>query len=565
MAGSVLAWLLAPARLLARLRADRRGGVLIVMALALVPLTFATGFGIDYARAMRLRTQFSAAADAAALAAVAPAMILQPDADAQLAAKTMFNAQAALLSGYQNPQVTVLVAGVAASTGGGGTTYLRKATVTYSVQSTNIFAGMLGVQTLTVRGSSAASAQQPPNIDFYLAMDISPSMLIPATSDGVAKVRSASGIGCAFACHEQMPRLEGIVIKNAAGLEVLLSSNYYTNGDPKRGLYYLYDRGANRLLTAAGKQMNVAGKPADATTYSIVESNDGPVTIYRTKASGSQVVDQAYWADGYWLTHNYGLLYGSPSSLVLRKDDVVSAATQLMPFAANQASQFKVTYQAQMFAFDWTRPGRTSPVNILTTLKDVSSYGSGFSAATLLPPEDWWWKNSQPTKDTFIDDQATEGSNMLAVMNASIPTPGTGAVDSTPQKILFIVTDGMLDQPTNGARYAGPLQAADLEQCQAIKRRGIKIAILYTRYLPEALVGEPWSQANVAPFLTPPPPPDPAGNAGASDQVLTALQSCSSPGVDGSPLVQTVTSSGNIATALQQLFSIAIQTARLIR
>ena len=50
-----------------------------------------------------------------------------------------------------------------------------------------------------------------------------------------------------------------------------------------------------------------------------------------------------------------------------------------------------------------------------------------------------------------------------------------------------------------------------------------------------------------------------------SDQVLTALQSCASPGTNGTPLVQTVTADGNITTALQQLFSTALQSARLVQ
>ncbi|MBN8841038.1 MAG: hypothetical protein J0I25_12655, partial [Sphingomonadales bacterium] len=127
---------------------------------------------------------------------------------------------------------------------------------------------------------------------------------------------------------------------------------------------------------------------------------------------------------------------------------------------------------------------------------------------------------------------------------------------------------GMLDQPSSGSsgsRYFGPLRTADLSICTAIKAKGIKIAILYTQYLPESLSGDPWSQSNVAPFLPAPPSPYPAGNAGNSDQVLTGLQSCASPGTNGSPLVQTVTANDNITTALQQLFSTALQTARLVR
>jgi Flp pilus assembly protein TadG len=604
-------------RLCARLKADRRGNVFIIMGFSILPLTFAVGFGVDYARAMRLQTQLNAAADAAALAAVDPAMILQPDDASRAAASNMFNAQATLLTGYQNLQMTPLITDTT-SGGSGALGYLRNATVSYTAQSTNMFGKILGAPTLTVKGSSSASAEQPPNVDFYLAMDNSPSMLIPATSSGITQIQNVTN--CAFACHEYMPHNEippyipnstTKAVTNSSGYWVLLSSSYYTSGSSNQNVYYLYDSSGKVLYDNSQNPMNTSSTStsgpttttsgsgsskktivttvttATTTTYSITDSSSGPVTITKTvsstpttttkttqngnsttntqngsKSSSSSTYDNGYWADGYWLTHNYGLLYGSPASITLRKDDVVSAATQLIPFAANQAQTYHVTYQAQMFSFDWTRSGSTSPVKTLNSLTNTASYGSNFSAAALFPPDDYWWQNSQPTSSTNINDQATEMTNMLTTMNSIIPTAGSGAPGATPQKLLFIVTDGMLDQ---SGRYFGPLRTSDLTNCTNIKAKGIKIAILYTQYLPEALAGDSWSQSNVAPFLPAPPSPYPTGGAGNSDQVLTALQSCASPGTNGSPLVQTVTANANITTALQQLFSTALQSARLVQ
>jgi hypothetical protein len=154
---------------------------------------------------------------------------------------------------------------------------------------------------------------------------------------------------------------------------------------------------------------------------------------------------------------------------------------------------------------------------------------------------------------------------MLTTMKNTIPTAGSGAPGATPQKILFLITDGMLDQPNGSGRYFGPMRSTEQTECTAIKAKGIKIAILYTQYLPESLVGDAWSQTNIAPFLPAPPWPYAAGNAGSSDRVLTALKTCASPGTNGNPLVQTVTADDDITTALQQLFSTALQTARLVR
>lgn len=607
-------------RLLLRLKADKRGGVLMITGFALIPLTFAIGFGIDYARAMSLQTQLDAAADAAALAAVAPSMILQSNSASNSAANAMFNAQASLQNGYQGLQVTATILD-GTSGGSGALGYLRKATVTYTAQSINVFGGILGVPTLTIKGTSSASAAQPPNVDFYLAMDNSPSMLLPATSDGVSKIIAATKSpklpnGCAFACHAQIPKNDFVYIRDTQTRHILLSTGYYTAGSPNNGVFYRWDSSANLVYDSSGNLMtststSVSGPTrtttgtgsnkkyvdttvttVSVTTYTATENNAGPSTVYKkvtstpttttvyTPVSGggsttttttgsptstSSVYDYGYWADGYWLTHNYGLIFGSPSSITLRKDDVVSAASQLIPFAADQASQYHVTYQAQMFSFDWTRSGGSSPVKTLNSLTNVASYGSGFSAASLFPADDYWWQNSQPSNGTNNNDRATEMTNMLTVMKNTIPTAGTGAPGATPQKILFVISDGMLDQPNGSGRYFGPMRSTDLAECTAIKAKGIKIAILYTQYLPESLSGDGWSQTNVAPFLPAPPSPYPAGNAGNSDQVLAGLQSCASLGIDGAPLVQTVTANDNITTALQQLFSTALQTARLVQ
>ncbi|MEO9129892.1 MAG: pilus assembly protein TadG-related protein, partial [Sphingomonas sp.] len=218
----------AVARLFARLKADQEGGVMILMGFMIIPLTFAVGFGVDYARAKSLQTHLNAAADAAALAAVSPAMILQSKQASQDAATSMFNAQAALQSGYQNlvPTITIIEGTSGTSTALG---YLRKATVSYTANSTNLFGGILGANSLTVNGTSTASAAQPPNVDFYLAMDNSPSMLLPATSDGINKIIAATKStalpnGCAFACHAQMAKQDYLYIRDTNTRDVLLST-----------------------------------------------------------------------------------------------------------------------------------------------------------------------------------------------------------------------------------------------------------------------------------------------------------------------------------------------------
>ena len=58
-----------------------------------------------------------------------------------------------------------------------------------------------------VSGTSTAQASVPPNINFYLLLDNSPSMSLPATPAGITQMQTLtpkqdSGAGCAFACHQ---------------------------------------------------------------------------------------------------------------------------------------------------------------------------------------------------------------------------------------------------------------------------------------------------------------------------------------------------------------------------
>ena len=63
---------------LARLLRSRNGNVSMMYALVAPVLVFGGGAAIDYGRAAQIHTKLNAAADAAALAALTPAMLQQP-------------------------------------------------------------------------------------------------------------------------------------------------------------------------------------------------------------------------------------------------------------------------------------------------------------------------------------------------------------------------------------------------------------------------------------------------------------------------------------------------------
>ncbi|RMB55220.1 Flp pilus assembly protein TadG [Sphingomonas sp. PP-CE-3A-406] len=195
-----------------RLMGDRRGNVLMIMGFATIPMVFATGMAIDYSGAARLRTKLNAVADAAALAAVTTPMMSQTREAGALAAYTMFTSQASNIKGLEYTVTSPVITSTATVasydygafkiviTQTNSTGINRTAVVSYKARSQNSFAGVLGMATLPISGSSTTNAKVAPNIDFYVLLDTSGSMAFPATSGGITQLRSLTG-GCAFACH----------------------------------------------------------------------------------------------------------------------------------------------------------------------------------------------------------------------------------------------------------------------------------------------------------------------------------------------------------------------------
>lgn len=143
-------------------------------------------------------------------------------------------------------------------------------------------------------------------------------------------------------------------------------------------------------------------------------------------------------------------------------------------------------------------------------------------------------------------------------MNKAIPASGDGSTSASPQKILFFVSDGVADralgspgcsQPTTagadaktGKKYTRCQEPLDVALCTTIKNRGIRIAVLYTTYLP--LPTNSWYNSWIAPF---------------SNTIATRMEACASPG-----LYFEVSPSQGISEAMDALFKKAVQHARLL-
>ena len=158
-------------RIIRRLLRDSRGNISIILALSAVPLLFAVGMGMDYTSASYRENQLNAFADAAALAALTPAMMAQSDQASINAATSTFNAQASSVTGVTYNPNSLTVAVTDTST---GTSVQRTVTVSYTAASQNAFFGILGTPSIALAGSSQGTAKAAPNINFYLLLDPHP-------------------------------------------------------------------------------------------------------------------------------------------------------------------------------------------------------------------------------------------------------------------------------------------------------------------------------------------------------------------------------------------------------
>jgi Flp pilus assembly protein TadG len=484
------------AKLLRRYFMNRRANVAVTFALAMIPLIFLIGMGSDYTSATYREDQLDAIADSAALAAVTPAMMAQSDSASITAATNTFNAQAASISGVQyngSSGVTVTVSDSITN---------RTVTVAFTAKSTNAFPSVLGSSTIALGGSSQAVGAVAPNINFYLLLDDSPSMAIPATSTGISSMVSntqyecdsapagGSTCGCAFACHETNPQNETHCNSSTCGL-------------------------------------SGTGNPSGEDNYTLAKTGLG---------------------------------------LTLRIDNLRTAVENLTTTAKTTETDYKATYEMAIYTFD------ANFNNIAPLTSSLSTVDSDAANIQLLEV----CSNNNLTCSNSNDDEDTNWDNAMSSINTAMPKPGNGtnATGDTPQEVLFIITDGMVDENAgsepsiaqqygayNGSRQqstVNPLNSSgsevDTDWCTKIKNRNIRIAVLYTAYLPLASgngTGNGWYNSYVAPLI----PPD-----AAQDNIGAQLETCASPG-----LYYEVTTDGDISEALANLFQKAVQTAYLAK
>jgi Flp pilus assembly protein TadG len=400
---------------------DRKGNLSVMFSLTLIPVTCMIGVAVDFTQSARRKATLDAIADSASLAAVTPSLLAQSDQASINTATTLFNSQASSIPGIGAATISVNAQDSGLS---------RTVTVSYQTTSQALFGGVTGKSSLPLSGVSQSTASVPPNIDFYLLLDNSPSMAIAATTSGINTMVANTPDQCAFACHES---------------------------DTSPNDYYGLARSLN---------------------------------------------------------------------VTLRMDLVAQATQNLMTTAQSTETSNNANYRAAIYTFNYGFNTITSLTSSLTTAKSQAANIGIYE----VPYQNW------------NNDTITDYTDAMTQINSIMPNPGNGTNQKgdTPQEVLFIVTDGVEDETVNGSRVQALM---DPSYCTTIKNRGIRIAVLYTTYLP--LPTNAWYNQYISPFQP---------NIGPN------LQSCASPG-----LYYAVTTNQDISAALINLFNSAVATAHLTK
>jgi Flp pilus assembly protein TadG len=516
--------------------ADRRANVAITFAIVSIPVLFAIGGAIDYTIANVRKAKLDAIADTVALSTVTqsgtpPAFSPIPGkglnaSAAQARALALFKSLAGTVSGVSSFNGTVTVTDSTTSN-----TSPRSTTVGYTAQSNDAFARIIGMNTIGIGNTSNPAVAQvaiAPNINFYILADSSPSMAIPATSNGISQMYAATSgtggdneSGCAFACHES-DYTRWVLPGNSSCIGVVAKTNTVKSG-----------------------------KTSQTITYYTTGTSTNP---------------------GYLDDYTYAKCV---LGLTLRIDNLRSAIQQLGPYALNVASQNGANYNMSVATFDtdWSASSCTSgnsPLHYISggsTLTPQSMSTASSAASTIQMLEmfnNGYLTGTNQTSSTTAnqykqicnnDDGSTALNTAMTKITALMPTPGNGtnASGDTPQEVLMLITDGVND--TYSPRTVSTIDAT---KCNAIKQKvsasglPIRIAVLYLDYSP--LPGNSFYNSNVQPIddnTVPAPNPN----------ISTALQACAS-----SPsLFAKVTTDQDIGAALQQLFITATTTVHLAR
>jgi Flp pilus assembly protein TadG len=384
-------------------------------------------------------------------------------------------------------------------------------------------AAALAAVNATAMTESVSSAQSEAQGVFMAQASLVPELRYSAPTIQIQQTGSGRTAVVSYVAYSQnaFPNVLGLLTGTSEESWTISGSSTATSGNaPNIDFYLLLDNSPSMDIAATTNGINtmVANTPAQGgCAFACHESN--PAADNLGNPGGE---------DNYTLAKNLGV--------VTRIENMATATAALTATAQSTEQADAATYRMAIDTFS------DSGINAIQNL--TGNLTQAQNAAARIDVQEVC-SNNWLTCSNDNNDTDTNFESAMQQVNALIPDPGSGVSGQSPQEVLFLVTDGVDDenaatcsQAPDGTRCQQPF---DTRWCTTIKSRGIRIAVVYTEYLP--LPTNAWYSEWIAPF---------------QNQIGPNMQSCASPG-----LFFEVTTDGDITTALQSLFQQSVSEARL--
>jgi Flp pilus assembly protein TadG len=537
--------------LIGRFRNDRRGNIAVIFTLAMIPLVSALGSAVDYSMATRMKAKLQSAADAASVASISQnsagylaATQMQSDgsiANGVTEANLIFDGNMNTITGYQNLTRTSTVT---------KTGIKLNSSVTFSAQVPTTFMRVIGMQALTVTGSSKSAASLPPYLDFYLTLDVSGSMGLPSTPAEAQRFQYYNPdnyrqypTGCTLACHFSQ--------QNGA------CTDTGTQGYPTNG--YCLGYAISRVSPSGYQNLLVLQSPPGKYPYKNLDPYSSNYQKYQQLPSTMiSTLPNSLYAKLPPVTSCPAA--GTDNCIQLRLDAVGFAlnATQ----AANGVSGLFETAQQKEVVTNQFRIGLypfirdlnpnyfplTSVINGSPSTTGTINYAAA-NLATLL----------DTNQDPNLGSGGTHIDNALDRLNTVITSVGNGSTSSNTQPYVFLVTDGAQDPQVkgvpngswSGSNHATVIDPVNTNVCSQLKSRGIIVSVLNIPYQPINPVNTSFAndEDDYANWNIP--------------SIRDSLKNCASPPDAGGTYYYEATSPQQIQDSLNAMFNHSLVTAHI--
>jgi Flp pilus assembly protein TadG len=469
-------------RLIGRFHQNRRGNVAIIFAFATIPLVSAIGCAVDYSLATRMQAKLQSAADGATVASISQKSLgyiaaTHMTSDGTITAgvtdaNNVFDGNMSTIGGYTNLQrtSTVTKAGIKLTSN-----------VTFHADVPVTFMKVIGLQTLTVRGSSTSTASLPPYLDFYLTLDVSGSMGLPSTPAEAQRLQYLNPdnyrqypTGCTLACHftqqngpctdsgtqgyptngyclgYAISRVSPSGFRNQRTLQSPQGQYLYKDQDPQSSTYQKYLQLPSTMVSGLPNSLYTALPPV---TFCPTEGTDNCIQL-RLDAVG----------------------------FALNATQAANGVSGLFETANNReiiTNQFRIGLYPFIRYLDSSYSPLTATINGSASTPGTINYAAA-NLATLL----------DTNQDANLGSGGTHIDTALNSINTLITSVGNGSASNNTLPYVFLVTDGAQDPQVkgvpnggwSGSNHATVIDPVNTTVCSQLKDRGIIVSVLYIPY-----------------------------------------------------------------------------------